>query len=231
MAESFASKVKDELLHVTRMPPHCRKAQQAARRLYARESDERMVPKKECCVKAFIRGAFIEAGTISNPAGSYHFEITCPDELAAVDLLSMLEECGLEPKEMRRKNNIVVYIKEGRQIEDLLTMMGAPISMMSFENARILKEVRGGVNRRVNCETGNIGKTVAAGVRQIKAIESLQADGTFDTLSEKVQEIAYARLENPEASMEELGQMVSPPVSKSCVNHRMRKILELSGVR
>ena len=231
MADSFAQKVREELLHVTRMAPHCRKAQQSARRLFSRESSERFEPKKDCCIRAFIRGAFIEAGTISDPARSYHFEITCPDEYAAVDLLAMLEKCGLEPKEMLRKNNIVVYIKEGRQIKDLLTLMGAPISMMAFENERILREVRGGVNRRVNCETGNSGKTVAAGVKQIRAIRSLQENGTFDGLSDALQDVAYARLENPEASMEEIGQLVIPPVSKSCVNHRMRKILELAGVR
>lgn len=227
--ESFAARVKKELSSVTRMPPHCRRAQKAGYEIFAGERDEWFEPRKDCCARAFIRGAFLAAGTISDPAGSYHFEITCPDEERAIGLLSLLESCGLDPKEMRRKNSLVVYIKEGRQIEDLLTMMGAPVAMMSFENARILKEVRGGVNRRVNCETGNINKTVTAGLRQVRAIQILEDRGILQGLPENLRETARLRLDNPDATIGELGEMFVPPVSKSGVNHRLRKLCALAA--
>ena len=129
---------------------------------------------------------------------------------------------------MQRKGSCVIYIKEGRQIRDLLTMMGAPVSMMNFENARILKEVRGGVNRRVNCETGNINKTVAAGIKQATAIRVLEERGILADLPDSLRETAQLRLDNPDATIGELGEMSSPPVSKSGINHRLRKLCALA---
>ena len=227
--DSFAAQVKRELSSVTRMPTHCRRAQKAGYEIFAGERAEWFEPKKDCCVRAFIRGAFLAAGTISDPAGSYHFEITCPNEPCAIGLLSLMEACGLDPKEMQRKNSLVVYIKEGRRIEDLLTMMGAPVAMMSFENARILKEVRGGVNRRVNCETGNINKTVTAGLKQVRAIEALEEHGVLHDLPESLRETARVRTAHPDATIGELGEMLTPPVSKSGVNHRLRKLCALAA--
>ena len=226
--ESFAARVKRELQSVTRMPTHCRRAQKAGYEIFSGERSEWFDPKKDCCIRAFIRGAFVAAGTVSDPAGSYHFEITCPDEESAVGMLSLLEVCGMEPKEMQRKGSCVIYIKEGRQIRDLLTMMGAPVSMMNFENARILKEVRGGVNRRVNCETGNINKTVAAGLKQAAAIRVLEERGILADLPDSLRETAKLRLDNPDATIGELGEMSSPPVSKSGINHRLRKLCALA---
>ncbi len=232
--ESFASRVKRELTQVTRMPTHCRRAMNAARRIYRAQTGAdqgRYEPyelKKDCCVRAYLRGAFLAAGTVSDPAKSYHFEITCPGEEEAVYLISLLERCGVEAKEMERKGAPVIYIKEGGQIRDILTMMGAPVSMMDFENARILKGMRGNVNRRVNCETSNINKAVAAGVRQVRAIRALADSGELYTLSDSLQDMARARLDNPDATLEELGQMMNPPVSKSGVNHRLRKLCSLA---
>ncbi len=231
--ESFASQVKRELSQVTRMPTHCRRAQNAARRIYRSAPGEGRryelyELKKDCCVRAYLRGAFLAAGTVSDPAKSYHFEITCPGEEEAVYLISLLSRCGVEARGMERKGSSVVYIKEGGQIRDILTMMGAPVSMMNFENARILKGMRGNVNRRVNCETSNINKTVAAGVRQVKAIRALRDSGELYTLSDSLQDIARARLDNPDATLEELGQLMNPPVSKSGVNHRLRKLCALA---
>ena len=226
---SFASRVKSELQGVTRMPPHCRRAQNAARRIYAGgQQDVLFEPKKDCCARAFLRGAFLAAGTVRDPAKSYHLEITCPGEREAVLLLTLMERCGMEPKEMVRKGTPVVYIKEGQQVRDLLAMMGATVAMMDLENARILKGVRGNVNRRVNCETSNINKAVAAGMKQIRAIRALEAAGELDTLSDGLYDIAQARLAHPDATLEELGQTLVPPVSKSGVNHRLRKLCEMA---
>ena len=226
---SFASRVKSELQGVTRMPPHCRRAQNAARRIYAGgQQDVLFEPKKDCCARAFLRGAFLAAGTVSDPAKSYHLEITCPGEREAMLLLTLMERCGMEPKEMVRKGTPVVYIKEGQQVRDLLAMMGATVAMMDLENARILKGVRGNVNRRVNCETSNINKAVAAGMKQIRAIRALEAAGELDTLSDGLYDIAQARLAHPDATLEELGQTLVTPVSKSGVNHRLRKLCEMA---
>ena len=226
---SFASRVKSELQGVTRMPPHCRRAQNAARRIYAGgQQDVLFEPKKDCCARAFLRGAFLAAGTVSDPAKSYHLEITCPGEREAMLLLTLMERCGMEPKEMVRKGTPVVYIKEGQQVRDLLAMMGATVAMMDLENARILKGVRGNVNRRVNCETSNINKAVAAGMKQIRAIRALEAAEELDTLSDGLYDIAQARLAHPDATLEELGQTLVPPVSKSGVNHRLRKLCEMA---
>lgn len=226
---SFASRVKSELQGVTRMPPHCRRAQNAARRIYAGgQQDVLFEPKKDCCARAFLRGAFLAAGTVSDPSKSYHLEITCPGEREAMQLLTLMERCGMEPKEMVRKGTPVVYIKEGQQVRDLLAMMGATVAMMDLENARILKGVRGNVNRRVNCETSNINKAVAAGMKQVRAIRALEAAGELDTLSDGLYDIAQARLAHPDATLEELGQTLVPPVSKSGVNHRLRKLCEMA---
>ena len=229
---SFASRVKTELQGNTRMAPHCRRAQNAARKIYASRPEEMPAemfePKKECCVRAYLRGAFLAAGTVNDPSKSYHLEITCPTEEEAVHLMDLLERCGMEPKETERKGAPVIYIKEGQQVRDLLAMMGAPVAMMDLENARILKGVRGNVNRRVNCETSNINKAVAAGMRQVKAIEALEEAGELDVLPDGLYDIAQARLAHPDATLEELGQMVCPPVSKSGVNHRLRKLCEMA---
>lgn len=231
---SFSSRVKHELSQITRMPTHCRRALHAAMDIYGgagRKSGayEPFEPKKDCCVRAYLRGAFLQAGTVNDPARSYHFEITCPNEEEAIRLMALMERCGVEPKETDRKGSPVIYIKESDRIRDLLTMMGAPVSMMDFENARILKGISGNVNRRVNCETSNINKAVAAGIRQVRAIRALEEAGELDRLSDSLYDMAQVRLANPDATLEELGQMMNPPVSKSAVNHRLRKLCALAG--
>ena len=122
----------------------------------------------------------------------------------------------------------MVYIKEGNQIVDILNVMEAPVSLMEFENIRILREMRGNVNRQVNCETANINKTVSAAVKQVEDITYLRDTIGFEKLSEGLEEIALARLSHPEASLKELGELLSPPVGKSGVNHRLRKLSELA---
>jgi len=183
-----------------------------------------MVVKHICCRRAFLRGAFLASGSISDPEKSYHFEIVCAAQEKARQLQGIIGTFGLEARIVVRKNHFVVYLKEGSQIVDILNVMEAPVSLMDLENIRILKEMRGQVNRQVNCETANINKTVSAAVKQLKDIEYIRDTIGFSGLSENLESVAYLRLERPEASLKELGEALDPPVGKSGVNHRLRKL-------
>ena len=177
-----------------------------------------------CCRRAFIRGAFLASGSVSDPEKSYHFEIVCPERAMAEQLSGMLESFGVEAKITLRKHSYILYVKEGSQIADILNVMEAHVGLMKFENIRILKEMRNSVNRQVNCETANLNKTVSAAVKQIEDIQYIQSTIGFEKLPENLAEIARLRLEQPGMSLKELGQMLTPPVGKSGVNHRLRKL-------
>lgn len=187
-----------------------------------------MVVKHSCCRRAFIRGAFLAAGSISDPEKSYHFEITCATEEKARQLQSIIGTFHLEARIVVRKKYFVVYMKEGCQIVDMLNVMEAPVALMNLENIRILKEMRGQVNRQVNCETANIHKTVSAAVKQLRDIEYIRDTVGLEKLPERLAEIARVRLEKPEATLKELGEELNPPVGKSGVNHRLRKLSEMA---
>ena len=183
-----------------------------------------VVLQNACCRRAFIRGAFLAAGSISAPEKFYHFEIVCPTEPKAEQLKNIIATFDIEAKIVPRKKYYVVYIKEGSQIVDILNVMEAPVSLMELENIRIVKEMRGSVNRQVNCETANINKTVSAAVKQIEDIRFIQSVAGLSGLPESLQEMARIRLERPEATVKELGEALEPPVGKSGVNHRLRKL-------
>jgi len=183
-----------------------------------------VVLQNACCRRAFIRGAFLAAGSISAPEKFYHFEIVCPTEPKAEQLKNIIATFDIEAKIVPRKKYYVVYIKEGSQIVDILNVMEAPVSLMELENIRIVKEMRGSVNRQVNCETANINKTVSAAVKQIEDIRFIQSVTGLSGLPESLQEMARIRLERPEATLKELGEALEPPVGKSGVNHRLRKL-------
>ena len=189
---------------------------------------DNLVIQKTCCRRAFIRGAFLTAGSISDPQKFYHFEIVCATVHKAVQLQEIMNDFGVDAKIVQRKKHFVVYLKEGSQIVDMLNVMGAHVSLMELENVRILKEMRNSVNRKVNCETANIHKTVSAAVRQIEDIRYIQQKIGFEQLSEGLAEIARLRLEQPEATLKELGMMLSTPVGKSGVNHRLRKLSDIA---
>ena len=189
---------------------------------------DNLVIQKSCCKRAFIRGAFLAAGSISDPRKSYHFEIVCMNEHKALQLKEMINTFDMDAKIVQRKKYYVVYIKEGAQIVDILNVMEAHVALMDLENVRILKEMRNSVNRKVNCETANIHKTVSAAVKQIEDIVYIQSTIGFESLSEGLEEIARLRLEQPEATLKELGMMLTPPVGKSGVNHRLRKLSTLA---
>ena len=187
-----------------------------------------IVIMKDCCKRAFIRGAFMAAGSISDPNKSYHFEIKCNSEKKAKQLIELLENYNIDVKMVARKGGYVVYIKEGEGIVDVLSVMEAHVSLMEMENVRILKGMSNYYNRQVNCETANIKKTVATSVRQIDDIDFIIQNKGIDYLPEKLQDIAWVRKENPDASLQELGEMLDPPLGKSGVNHRLRKICQIA---
>ena len=188
-----------------------------------------LVLQQSCCRRAFIRGAFLASGSISDPEKFYHFEIACAAEKKACQLRDIIATFGLEAKIVKRKRSFVVYIKEGDQIVDILNVMEAPVALMELENVRILKDMRNSVNRQVNCETANINKTVSAAVKQIEDISYIRDTIGLDDLPENLWEIAAVRLERPEATLKELGEALDPPVGKSGVNHRLRKLCDLAG--
>ena len=194
-----------------------------------------MVVQRNCCRRAFIRGAFLCAGSISDPEKFYHFEIVCGSKAKAVQLIELIQSFEVDAKIVQRKKYYVVYVKEGAQIVELLGIMGAGVSLMNLENVRILKEMRNTVNRKVNCETANINKTVNAAVKQVEDILYIRDTAGLDSLPENLEETALLRLEYPQASLKELGALLSTPVGKSGINHRLRKICsianELRGVR
>ena len=187
-----------------------------------------IVIQRECCRKAFVRGAYLAAGSMSDPEKSYHFEIVLATELKAEQMRDILGGFALDAKVVARKNHFVVYIKESERIIRALGVMEAFNALMALENVRIVKDMRNNVNRQVNCETANINKTVAASVRQMEDIEYIRDTVGLESLPTLLQEIAQVRLENPEVSLAELGTLLNTPVGKSGANHRLRKIAQIA---
>ncbi|MCD8153786.1 MAG: DNA-binding protein WhiA [Clostridiales bacterium] len=187
-----------------------------------------LVVQKECCKRAYIRGAFLASGSISDPRKGYHFEIVCPEERKARQLKEMIHSFHIDARIVTRKKSYVVYVKEGAQIVDMLAIMEANVALMDLENIRIVKEMRNSVNRRVNCETANINKTVNAAVKQMEDIALIGRTVGFQSLSEGLAQTAELRLQHPEATLKELGMMLNPQVGKSGVNHRLRKLSALA---
>lgn len=188
-----------------------------------------VVIQSSCCKRAFLRGAFLSSGSISDPRKSYHFEIVCVDEGRAVQLQEIIQSFEIDAKIVKRKKSYVVYVKEGDQIVEMLAIMEANVALMNLENIRILKEMRNSVNRKVNCETANINKTAKAAVKQIEDIELIDKTVGLESLSKGLGEIARLRLKYPEANLKELGMMLTPQVGKSGVNHRLRKLGEIAA--
>ena len=187
-----------------------------------------LVIKSMCCRRSFLRGAFIGAGSMSDPGKAYHFEWICGSLEGANQVKEVLGSFEIEAKIVKRKNTWVVYLKEGSSVVDVLNVMEAHVALMELENIRILKEISNTVNRKVNCETANINKTVLAAVKQVEDIKYLQRVVGLDNLPENLEEMALIRLAYPEDSLKDLGEYLSPPVGKSGVNHRLRKICEIA---
>lgn len=180
---------------------------------------------KECCKRSYLRGIFMGGGSVSDPERSYHLELTLHNKKYGEALSHfIMESYELESKFIIRKNNYVLYFKDGDQIVDFLNIIGAHTALLNFENIRIVKEMRNSVNRLVNCETANLNKTVDAAYRQVKDIKLIEEKRGLEFLPDNLREIAELRVENPDLSLRELGEELQPPVGKSGVNHRLRKI-------
>ncbi|SHH17927.1 DNA-binding protein WhiA [Tepidibacter thalassicus] len=180
------------------------------------------------CKKAYIRGAFLGGGSISDPEKTYHIEFVTNNEEFSVSLKELINSLSFNSKIVVRKNNYVIYLKESEQISDLLNIIGAHKALLHLENVKIVKEMRNNVNRIVNCETANLSKTVNAAIRQIKNIEYIKNTVGLDALPRNLKEIAHLRIEYEDLSLKELGEMLNPPIGKSGVNHRLRKIEKIA---
>jgi len=186
-------------------------------------------PDTECCLRAYLRGAFIISGTISDPQRvSYHLEMACEYQETAEYLQQVMEACGLTPRLIKRKDLYVVYLKEGEQVVDFLNLIGAHAGLLRVEDARVHKSMRNQVNRLVNAETANLNKTITTAWRHIESIRFLDQAMGVNNLTATLREAAELRARYPEASLQELGQYFHPPLSKGAVNHRLRKLMELA---
>ena len=181
-----------------------------------------------CCRAAFLRGAFLAGGSVAPPDKRYHLELSGPHAQASRELEALLADMGYAPKTVDRGAGRMLYFKSSGQIEELLTLMGAPVAAMELMNAKVKKDLRNGVNRRVNCDAANLGKAVDAAREHLEAIERLHALGRIETLPEKLKETIVLRETFPELTLAELAAEFEPPISKSCLNHRLRKLVEIS---
>lgn len=207
---SFSSKVKEELEAISR-------------------KDFTLVQKQsKMTSKGMIREAFLQSGSISDPEKFYHLEIVFTEYEEALRIKQMMESFWLDGKIVERKGHYVVYLKEGAQIADMLRVMEAPLALMEFENIRIVKEMRNSINRQVNCEAANLGKTISAAVKQVEDIKFICSKVGLDNIPESLAETAKKRLEYPEATLKELGELMEPPLGKSGVNHRLKRLSELA---
>ena len=184
--------------------------------------------QEEMAIKALTRGIFLGSGSVNNPENTYHLEIILSTKRNAQIVKGLLEKMQIHLKELERKNGYSLYIKEGEEISKFLAFIGANSSVLKFEEIRVIREIKNNVNRKVNCETANLNKTINAAVRQIEAIKKLKETGKFKNLSANLKEVANLRLENPDASLVELGQMLENPIGKSGVNHRLNQLIELA---
>ena len=182
----------------------------------------------ECCRASFLRGAFFGGGSITDPMKRYHLEMTGSHQQASRELEVLLRECGYPPKNVARNGSFITYFKQSDQIEDFLTLIGAPVAAMNIMSTKLEKDLRNSVNRRLNCDSANLDKAVQAAQEQLEAIRTLDAANVLKDLPDKLKQTAVLRLENPELTLAELAESFSPPVTKSCLNHRLRKLTSMA---
>lgn len=182
----------------------------------------------DACAQAFLRGVFLVCGAVTNPQVDYHLEFNVPYLNLSRDLTALLGEQGLTAKTVRRKGNYIVYFKESEQIEDCLTGIGAVNASLELMNIKLVKNIRNNVNRANNCETANLDKTISAALPQIEAVRRIEKTMGLDALPEDLRELCRLRADNPDYSLRELGEALDPPLSRSGVNHRLRRVLELA---
>jgi len=182
----------------------------------------------DCCRTSFLRGAFLAGGSVTDPEKRYHLELATSHLQASREVSTLLTEMGFLPRSVMRGANSVIYFKQSEHIEDFLTTVGAPVAAMDIMTAKVDKMIRNGANRAMNCDMANVNKTLDAALEQQEAIQRLQSDGALERLPDKLRQAAELRLQYPELSLNQLAELCDPPVSKSCINHRMRKIMEIA---
>ena len=180
----------------------------------------------DCCRAAFLRGAFLAGGSVTDPEKRYHLELSTSHVQASREVSALMQDMGFLPRSVMRGGSAVIYFKQSEHIEDLLTTLGAPVAATEIMTAKVDKEIRNGANRAMNCDMANVNKTLDAVAAQQEAIEKLERVGQLDKLPEKIQETARLRMQNPELPLAQLAALFDPPISKSCLNHRIRKIME-----
>lgn len=185
--------------------------------------------EKDCCRRAFLRGAFLAGGSVTDPDKRYHLELSTTHLSVSRETGTLMLDMGLAPKETERKGSAVLYFKQSDSIEDFLTAIGAPVSAMAVMSAKIEKEWRNVANRKTNCDSANVDKAVTAAQEQLAAIRTLERDGRLQTLPDRLRQTALLRREHPETTLTELAELHEPPISKSAVNHRVRKLLALAA--
>jgi DNA-binding protein WhiA len=186
------------------------------------------VLEESCCKSAFLRGAFLAGGSITDPAKSYHLELVTDHYNVSRETFSILLELGFSPKDAARGGNYIVYFKQSEAIEDFFTLLGAPVSAMEIMSAKVEKDMRNAINRRVNCDSANADKIVLAAEEQLEKIRRIERTTGLDGLPDKLREAALLRIANPEASLTDLAALAIPPVSKSCISHRLKKLTALA---
>ena len=182
--------------------------------------------EEDCCRMSFLRGAFLAGGSVTDPEKRYHLELSTSHVQASREVSALLQEMGFLPRSVMRGGSAVIYFKQSEHIEDLLTTLGAPVAATEIMTAKVDKEIRNGANRAMNCDMANVNKTLDAVAAQQEAIEKLENAGQLEKLPEKIQETARLRMQNPELPLAQLAALFDPPISKSCLNHRIRKIME-----
>ena len=182
--------------------------------------------EEDCCRVSFLRGAFLAGGSVTDPEKRYHLELSTSHVQASREVSALLQEMGFLPRSVMRSGSAVIYFKQSEHIEDLLTTLGAPVAATEIMTAKVDKEIRNGANRAMNCDMANVNKTLDAAQEQMSAIERLRGSARWDRLPEKLRQTAELRLEYPELSLMQLAEKCDPPVTKSCMNHRMRKLME-----
>ena len=182
--------------------------------------------EEDCCRMSFLRGAFLAGGSVTDPEKRYHLELSTSHVQASREVSVLLQEMGFLPRSVMRGGSAVIYFKQSEHIEDLLTTLGAPVAATEIMTAKVDKEIRNGANRAMNCDMANVNKTLDAVAAQQEAIEKLEKAGQLEKLPEKIQETARLRMQNPELPLAQLAALFEPPISKSCLNHRIRKIME-----
>lgn len=179
---------------------------------------------RNCCRRAFLKGCFLGGGSLNQPGHGYRLEFVFDSNEAAEELREILAQFGLNPSRRQRKEHCLVYLKDADRVGEFLRLIGATLGVLAFENGRIMKDMRNQVNRLVNCETANVGKTVDAGLRQVEIIGQIQRRAVLGLLPPRLRDLALLRLSHPDDSLQELGRLLDPPLGKSGVNHRFRQL-------